>query len=411
MLSLYLFRANVVYQLRLLLLCSVGIFCGFVKVLGPNFYFAPIGIDVQSYNAVVKISGLTALALIGAAVGLRLGDRSFQVHRAELCNGSIRLSKYYFYISVFFIFLISKFTIDSFGPTAFSAAYASSGEGQALGNLQSIGIVLLAYIFFYCASTNMRLTLPIFLTFLFLGYAIFIRGGRMDVINGLLTIIVAIYLAKGQDLKFRLKYIFPLFLFVVIFEVWGMIRTLLAGDIALTAPAGWYAEMLDSGIIFVGTLSMIAVTFANSLAIKDFYLPNFPIGSHYIDYIARIPPAFVYPDRPRDPSWMFADFGLSSVGGYFELGEAYLNLGYLGCIVVPFVVSFVISKAYRLAFQGKTMYIFILFALISVFFRGGWYQSFAFFKALFTGLILYFIFVVITGLTKGRLFKHQGADT
>jgi hypothetical protein len=77
-------------------------------------------------------------------------------------------------------------------------------------------------------------------------------------------------------------------------------------------------------------------------------------------------------------------------------------------LLVPFAISFVIAKIYSKALIGvNILYIFALSSILSVWLRGSWYQTFAFFKSFITGLIMYLlIHTVATLLTKNRNLRR-----
>ncbi|HYA47927.1 MAG TPA: hypothetical protein VEF92_10290, partial [Burkholderiales bacterium] len=82
-------------------------------------------------------------------------------------------------------------------------------------------------------------------------------------------------------------------------------------------------------------------------------------------------------------------------GGFFELAEAYLNFGLLGCLAVPFAISFLMGICYRKALAGSLFWFMILGAVLAVFFRGAWYQTFSYYKATLTGTALFLLIILV----------------
>ena len=147
--------------------------------------------------------------------------------------------------------------------------------------------------------------------------------------------------------------------------------------------------MLDGGVLFMGTISGIASAFANVLHMLQNDVIDWQWGITYLEYILRTPPEFLYPDRPRDLSAIFARFGYVSIGGFPELAEAYLSFGLLGVWVVPGLITYMFVRIEDKAKAGSILYYILLLAILSVFMRGAWYQTFAYYKAMVTGLVIY----------------------
>jgi hypothetical protein len=93
---------------------------------------------------------------------------------------------------------------------------------------------------------------------------------------------------------------------------------------------------------------------------------------------------------------MFQEYGLLSGGGFFELAEVYMNFGLLGALVIPGIVSFLMAKSYYHAFYRQSMLsYFLLFSFLTIFLRGTWYQTFAFFRAFLVCMLLYVTYIFI----------------
>jgi hypothetical protein len=143
-----------------------------------------------------------------------------------------------------------------------------------------------------------------------------------------------------------------------------------------------------------GTVSPIATTFSNTVWLVDNDVIGLTWGKSYLEWLLRIPPEIIFPNRPRDYAWMFSDYDLFAGGGFFELAEVYMNFGASGALVIPGIISFLLAKAYHNAKQRQTVLsYFLLFSFLAIFFRGTWYQTFAFFRAFLVCIILYCIYL------------------
>jgi hypothetical protein len=402
-----LFRYNVVYQSRVLLLVVIGYWAGVVKWIDPEAAFSPLGTEVQTFDIGVQMFALTNIAVLGAAAGLMVAGRKLYSEGARGVSINFPYSAWQslFVFSTVIVLITGALSARSYGPSVLEGGYAEGeGKGQLLGNLQSMGVICLVI----ASIAGMRLRHPwtkyflAALTAYYLGWGIFIRGGRLEVLSGILALAAAVPAARGKLMRLRWYHYVGVILLAIFMEAWGTLRGTLHAE-NITSETGsdilvGYKALQEAGIYHAGTISAIASTFSNTLHMIAHDVIHYRLGSSYFDYVLRTPPEFMYPGRPPDLAWMFEDYGYQALGGFFELAEAYLNFGILGCLVIPFLVSWFLSTCYRKAFRGSFFWYVLLTAMLSVFFRGAWYQTFAFYKAVVTGLILYLGFWVTTQL-------------
>jgi hypothetical protein len=411
--ALYYFRRNLLFQARLGLLIVIGYFAGFVKAMvDPAAAFSPLGIAAQTSEVGARMFGLTSIALFGSVIGLlgaglQLSDPKCDWRGDSLKSVSWRVL---LFVSAAIVIFAGYLSARSYGPSVLESAYASGeGEGQLLGNIQSIGVICLVIAF--VAGSHLRgrwiaMSL-VALSIYFLGWGIFIRGGRLEVLSGMLALLVGVPAAHGKIVRLRIYHYIGVFLLALFMEAWGDLRGMLSvenvdKDTGQSLIQG-YRLLAEAGIYHAGTISAIATTFSNTVHMIEHGVIGFRYGSTYFDYLLRSPPEFIYPGRPTDLAWMFDDYGYAAAGGFFELAEAYLNFGILGCLLIPFCISFFLATCYRKALRGRFFWFILLVSLLSVFFRGAWYQSFAFYKACLTGMVLYVGFCVVNGLViRGR---------
>jgi len=163
-------------------------------------------------------------------------------------------------------------------------------------------------------------------------------------------------------------------------------------------------------VVYSGTLGPITTTFANTVYLIKQNSLDFIYGRSYFEFLLRTPPEFLYPDRPKDYATIFANYGLSSGGGFFELAEAYLNFGIFGAFIVPMVITFLISFLYfRLKRGGGLFYIFALSSLLCIWMRGAWYQTFAYYKSFIAAALLYCFLHVLATLFSATFARRNAA--
>jgi hypothetical protein len=251
-----------------------------------------------------------------------------------------------------------------------------------------------------------RYDLPVIiaLSVFFLVYALFLRGSRQDVLTALFGMLVCSALVKRQSFAVTRKFAFFVLITFILFELWGTARLVLA-----TNKSG-LKDVVDTVVknstnvadaIQFGTVSGIATTFSNMVWLIENEKIELAWGRSYWEYILRSPPAFLYPDRPTDYAWIFPDYNLEAGGGFFEIGEAYMNLGLVGALLFPAIVSYLMARSFFNAMQKQTAFsYFLLFSFLGVFFRGTWYQTFGFYKLFLTVMIFYPAVVIVHKVTR-----------
>ena len=119
----------------------------------------------------------------------------------------------------------------------------------------------------------------------------------------------------------------------------------------------------------------------------------------------------MYPDRPESLAWLpskLFDRNVSA-GGFTELAEVYLNFGIWGALFVPGIISYIIGWSFKLFMRNKysLYYAIPFFSILAVYFRGNLYQTFAFYKAFVTGVILYVIILFVRSMFKKLNLKRS----
>lgn len=402
------FRYNFVYQIRIGLLITIGYYAGLVKWYEPSAFFSPVETPAQTFEVGARMFVLTSLALLGGSLGFMLAKPASALVVSEIKNTPVAVWRWLLLLSFSATLVAGYLSARSYGPTVFEGVYGTGeGSGQLLGNLQSMGVVCLVLVFIAYARLGRRglAMMPVLLAVYYLGWGIFIRGGRLEFLSGILALLVAVPAVEGKVFRLRALHYIALIVLAFLMELWGNLRSTLATESAETLVEG-YVRLADMGIYHAGTISGIATTFSNMLHMMARQVVEPQWGATYLEYILRSPPEFLYPGRPPDLSLMFLDHGYASVGGIFELAEAYYNFGAIGCLVMPLLVSFALSKIYMGALRGNWLRFFLLTAVLSVFFRGAWYQIFAFYKSLLTGLTFFGLYWAVRSLV---CMKYEAA--
>lgn len=403
-LMLVFFRRNFLFQLRIILLSVIGFYAATVKLINKDSFFSPVGFLSQGYEIVALMFALTLVAISGAALGFHIffkAPENFNVIR-ELGGWVKNLIR----IRIVFVLTligIGFLSAQSYGDSVFVSVYASgTGAGQSIGNLQAIGVVLLVICAINSNYNNRYFAVFIFVLIVYyLGWGIFIRGGRMEVVSGFLALLVAIPCVRGEIFRISLKSFFVMVIAVIFLEAWGSLRSSLSVSNEVTESIfDGYIRLYKAGVYHAGTVSGIGTTFSNIIHMVEYDIIGFYYGLSYIQYILRTPPAFIYPSRPQDLSGIFEAFGYESMGGFFELSEAFLNFGIIGCFFIPFLISGMIARMYQAALRGSLFWFICFTSILSVFFRGIWYQTFALYKMFVTGIVIFIVVVVALSIVK-----------
>jgi len=389
-----------ILQLRLIFLMTIGISAAIAKLISPEMVLIDFGRGIQSYDTMITMYALSMIGVASSMIGYIAARNTHQPIRKTTLT-ELRISKDYslYVMSLILIIVIGFLSGRSYGPPVWVAVYASGeGEGQLLGNLQSIGVIFLGINYLIACKINKRkiwiLSFCAFFYFLVIG--ILIRGGRLEFLSGILAIYVCRRVVVGAPVDMHLKNYLWLILAAFFMEYIGYLRYALAGVDAETFTAG-FLRMYDNGILFLGTISGIGSAFANVIDMIQNRIIDYRYGLHYLEYFLRTPPEFMYPGRPEDLSSIFEKHGYVSIGGFFELSEEYLNFGLFGVIVIPGLITYFFKKVSDKALSGSFFYYILLLAIVSVFMRGAWYQTFAYYKAIVTGIIIYFLILIYRG--------------
>ena len=279
------------------------------------------------------------------------------------------------------------------GASILERSYASGHDGGLpIGNVNAIiNILLGTLLYFYFTNRKVKFIWHIigFIIIYKVIYINLLRGIRADALDTMILIFIIIGVYRSKFSRIRLSHIMIGILFLFSLQIIGGIRSsFYEVGFDRIRYMSFIMEIGSAKMLNISTIGPITATYLGYLYLADGgYVLD--LSRTYLGYVLRIPPEFVYPGRPTDIAWVFKEQGLTSGGGSFELGEAYLTLGAAGVVVIPAIISgifaFVISRLRR--FPTSIILYIVLVSLLAVFSRGAWYQTFAYFKSFITGLI------------------------
>jgi hypothetical protein len=426
--------SNVLFLARTFILGLIGYFPVIINVMfGEGTLFSSYEPLTQGFPIVVLMYVTTSFALLSNQIGLTLAKkRNFVYIDVELVpiikspkkNRQTRLTYWWLagFIGVMLTLFSSYIFIRGYGETILVAGYATEeqgGEGLPFGSVGVLGAVGIFSLFVAGIKGYIKNWKIIFFTvcFTFIIYSQMLMGLRQDAMSTLFGLLILYGVVNRREIGLKISYIPILVVVYIFFEVWGFARMVLSAGIPITSIViDTFTNIRATDAVRMGTISPIATTFSNTVWLIENNIISYSFGQSYLEWILRIPPEVLYPARPVDYAWMFQDYGLLAGGGFFELAEVYMNFGLLGALILPGIISFLMAKSYYYAYYRQTMLsYFLLFSFLTIFLRGTWYQTFAFFRAFLVCMLLYFTYVFLVQILRSRapimFAKRQGIFT
>lgn len=412
---IYLSFDSILYTSRQFFLGVIGHLAAAVKVLDANARFGYHLINSQTLEIASIMLYTTNLALLFSFLGFYVGERIPTRERVTMKNENVT----FFKITLFCLIIVAMILDAVHGQNIITGAgYAADGQEKlsvSINNLNTIGITLSYFVFILALKLNgnslltdryKKLVLFVFIYLYF--YVDLLHGVRMDALNGMFGLYLIYRIASGFKANVSFKNLSIVCVCFLLIQIIGTVRSnidSLSID-TINVVFNNLSAGSSSGIMFYqGTLNDIATTFSGIIYLINQVGFEHLLGSSYVDWIGRTPPAFLYPDRPKDLAWIFYDSGFTSGGGFFELSEAYYNFGFIGGAIVPFLISFLMASGLKL-YKMNPLSVFhslLLAGFLSTFLRGALYQSFAYYKAIVTVYLLYFLLLLIS-----RVFENKG---
>ena len=403
-------RDNLLFFARTMFIVWIGFVPAFALYLGG--YFAWRMPFVQTLDVAFVMTIITTLALFSSQLGIEAGKKVQVRARGVDLHGNERML--FLFISFLFV-LVGTLIAMTRGDLIIFSGYVSEAQQASrvqmpFQNLQSIAIILalFAYVLLrrmerygkLSAMSNQRLQFMFWLCVLYVAvWCQFLRGARMDPLTLLFGLSVLLMLFKSNHVRLNTKALIYLLLAFFVMQVWGGVRHNLQNvelshinDIAQELYKG--SERDGVSIFFrQGTMNNLSLSVATVIYAIDRGEIGYRYGTTYVDYIARTPPAIVYPGRPKSLAWLSDDLygGGGAGGGFNEMAESYLNFGVFGSLIIPGIISFILSYSFR-QFMVNRYNLFrslVFLSMLAVFFRGTLYQSFAFYKVFVTAVIIY----------------------
>jgi hypothetical protein len=410
--------SNILFLARTFILGLIGYFPMVIKIfLGENALFSGFEQSTQGFKIVVLMYIATSFALLSNTIGIYLGSiKTKTLNDVHLKHSTSNLSKSYwqigFYIAIPIVIITAYKLSRSFGETIFTAGYGTSEltETLSLGSTNAIGITAL-YLMYIAGIKKIipnwkMIFLP--LAFYFIVFSQLMHGARQDAMTPLFGILVLYGVSSNRNIKLRTRWLPFFFLGYVLMEAWGLLRsTWDSTHLTFSFFIDVLPSMFSGEVVKLGTISPISSTFSSMVWLIDSGTLGMAWGRSYFEFLLRTPPEFMFPTRPTDYSWIYQDYGLITGGGFFELAEVYMNFGLFGALILPGLISFLLAKSYFFAMKSQSMLsYFLLFSFLSVFLRGTWYQTFAFYRAFLVCILFYLIIVFCKEFIFSKNKKH-----
>lgn len=195
-----------------------------------------------------------------------------------------------------------------------------------------------------------------------------------------LVLVVAGYFAASFIALWRIG-IDPI---VALSELLGSERGSLIQDVF-----GHEMLFLETGNMMLGSLYSAIVQVGDGIT-------GYLFGESYFNYLLVAPPAFFGLPRPLGLEWKTDINGeVMTLGGIFEVAEAYWNFGLIGCLFVSFIISYVFGWLLSHGLKYNN-YFYMVWYLVYGFmgFRAIWYQNFSYFRIMTIMVVIYVIALV-----------------
>ena len=359
--AFYLNKNNIVYFLRILIIAWVCVIPALA--IFQNAFFSRRMVYLQTDEVGWLFSIIACLSLFSSQIGFLLADKKkFKINKGL---DFAKANKVIFFYILVLIIIIGHLISLQRGDFIFNTEYRKGVTTNIIiNNLQSVATILLCWLFILLIRINYNINNNFFrinnlysLAFIFVFfYLVFwsqlFRGARMDPLTIILVLFILNSSLKSEKVIVNLKYFFLAIFGIMIIQFLEILRTKMHTDLPFsyflnfdiyglkqTSVSGVEIKYFLEGT-FPNISTGVAAVF---IAIKE-GLTEFWYGKSYLDYILRIPPKFIYPDRPETlanlTKYWFGDY---HGGGFNEIGEIYLNFGIYGFLIVPGIISYIIG--------------------------------------------------------------------
>lgn len=221
-----------------------------------------------------------------------------------------------------------------------------------------------------------------------------IKGVRQDSIGLLLALFAIVYAKRIVD-KNNSPYFYVIILFFISWigsTITGGLRENFTAE-SLSSLSSSLPFFLISGGYVVFNMNTASMTIGTLNVIPYKINENgYLFGKSYFDWIPRTLPEFILKNRPEGPEFHMNHNGIwFGWGGIHEVAEAYWNFGYIGVIIVPFIISYLLNSFGKSLMRSSLLLATIPVVWLITMPRWIWYQNFALYKSTITMLIIAFI--------------------
>jgi hypothetical protein len=381
--------------LRIALLAAPGILTGVLLLFyGSEVTIMVHAVEYGTPRMATKILLLTALGLNSSVIAWHMAVARPVRIPFSLPYDSSALR---FWLYALMAIGAGTLTAMALGPYVWTAAYGSESSSLFLGIATIPAIAVIGIVGMYSlllSKTVSRKYWPYFwlIASYTLLHCMLLRGMRLEVFAVGLAMYAGYKMRTKQDLR-PIRILSAMVVLYGLGQVFGSIRSVAGTHMNISEYLSFALEYAYEGNVVpffpLGTLADIAATFYNTVGLVDGEIVGPMLGLSYLNYIPRTLPEVLYPGRPLDLSFVFSEYGLTSGGGFFEMAEAYINFGALGCVVIPGAITYILAQVSlnaqkRPGFTSMILYLII----ISLCLRGIWYQTFAIYKAGLTWIML-----------------------
>ncbi len=409
--TIHLYKWPLMYILRLIMLGVPGIITGAILLLNEplSAKIAFHGTIYQTHEIAAMFLLVTSAALCSSSIGWGWAIKR-NIRPKHTKNANNRTS-YILYLLIAILGGIG--TTASMSGYVWDSAYASetSSTPLAIGVYPAIIVigVLGMYVYLHYIKMNKKayVVVSVIATIYTLLGCMLLKGMRLEVLASIVAIIFLYHELRLKNIKPLRLAIFGVLIFIFM-TVWGSYRfQAVEGKSFIDVAIDSLSELsnIDQTAITndrmfnLGTIGDIATNFYSIYGLIDEGRMGYLYGKSYIEFIPRTLPSVIYPNRPEGLEWIFQDYGLTSGGGIFELAEAFANFGIIGVIFIPGFLTYCYARIFMHAIIKRTPKLFLLYSIVvSLFFRGIWYQNFAVYKSIITWIMLEILFFTVISI-------------
>jgi hypothetical protein len=149
-------------------------------------------------------------------------------------------------------------------------------------------------------------------------------------------------------------------------------------------------ELNDEKVLWLETGNMMLGSLYSAIVQVREGLTGLLFGESYLNYLLISPPAFLGLPRPLGLEWFTDINGVTmTLGGIFEVAEAYWNFGLVGCFAVSFGLSYFFAWLLRRGVLHNNYFFLVWYFVFGIHgLRSIWYQTFSYFRLMTVMLVI-----------------------